>query len=380
MRVAVVHDWLTGMRGGERVLEGILELYPDAELFTLVHAQGSVTARIEDRPIHTSFLQRLPRSRTHWRYYLPFFPAAIERLDLHGYDLVLSSSHCVAKSVRPPQGALHVSYCHTPMRYVWDQYDAYFGPGRASLPVRMAMRMLAPRLRAWDRRTASRVHAFVANSRNVAGRIRRAYGRAADVVYPPVDVARFQPAALREDFHLLVSALVPYKRVDLAIAAFRDAGRELVIVGAGPEYARLRRDAPSNVRFTGSLTDAEVAALMARCRSFVQPGEEDFGIASVEAQAAGAPVVAYGAGGALETVNDLDAAGGAPPTGVLFRSLDAASLNAAIERAEKTTFDTEGLVANARRFAPERFRAGLTHAIERAWAGKQHEVPCTSPR
>lgn len=373
MRVAVVHDWLTGMRGGERVLEAMLELFPDAHLFTLVHEPGSVTPHIEDRPIRTSLLQRLPAARTHWRYYLPLYPLAVASLDVRAYDLVLSSSHCAAKAVRPRPDALHVSYCHTPMRYVWDQYEAYFSPQAASRPVRMAMRLVAPRLRSWDRRTADRVDVFVANSNFVAERIKRHYGRDAVVIHPPVAVNRFAPASTRGDFYLLVSALVPYKRVDLAVEAFRLTDRRLVIVGDGPDSARLRAAAPPNVTFTGRLPDEGVEQLLSRCRAFLQPGEEDFGIAVVEAQAAGAPVIAFGRGGACETVID-----GA--TGVLFRPQTAQALLHAIERAECTSFDTDLLVDHAHRFAPDRFRTEFSALIESALAGMEAEPACAPYR
>ena len=378
MRVAIVHDWLTGMRGGERVLEAMLELYPDADIFTLVHAPGSVSQRIEANRIRTSFLQRLPGALTHWRHYLPLFPLAVERLDVSAYDLVLSSSHCAAKAVRPGNGATHVSYCHTPMRYVWDQYEAYFA--RATPAVRLAMRLMAPRLRRWDRRTADRVDAFVANSHNVAERVRRTYRRDAAVVYPPVDVSRFAPAPVREDFYLLVSALVPYKRVDLAVSAFAQDGRRLVVVGDGPEYARLRRGAPGNVTFTGFVPDEEVASLLGRCRAFIQPGEEDFGIAVVEAQAAGAPVIAYGAGGALETVVSAASANGTGPTGVLFQPQTPDGLVRALEQFEAMEFDANNLMKHAHGFSPERFRADFAAAVETALERSYAGEACASSR
>jgi glycosyltransferase involved in cell wall biosynthesis len=367
-RAAIVHDWLTGMRGGERVLEALLELLPDADLFTLLHVPGSVSPRIEARPIHTSFVQRLPAAGTHYRRYLPLFPRAIERFDLSAYDLVLSSSHCVAKGARARDDALHVCYCHTPMRYVWDQYSAYFGRGRASPPVRLAMGLLAPRLRAWDRATAARVNTFVANSANVARRVRRWYDRDAQVVHPPVDIDRFVPAYSRDAAYIVLSALVPYKRIDCAIDAFNRLGRRLLVLGTGPERARLERRAGPSISFLGHLPDAEVAALLGRCRALVQPGEEDFGIASVEAQAAGAPVIALGAGGALETVIDPDVSAD-DATGILFAEPAAASLIDAVHRFEATTFRIEALRANARRFTRERFlrgmRAVLSNALER---------------
>lgn len=383
MKIGVVHDWLTGMRGGERVLEAILEMYPQADLLTLVHAPGSVSPRIEARRIRTSFLQKLPGVRARWRWALPLFPAAIERLDASEYDLILSSSHCVAKGVIPRPDAVHVAYCHTPMRYIWDQYDEYFGPGRARLPVRLGMRALAPRLRRWDRRSTERAHAIVANSAFIAQRIHRVWGRTASVVHPPVRVDRFAPGA-REDFHLVVSALVPYKRVDVAVEAFRGWDRRLIVAGDGPEYAKLRARATPNITFTGRISDSEVADLLGRCRTFIQTAIEDFGIAVVEAQAAGAPVVALGEGGALETVVDIDGAVGSPATGVLFRPRTPDALRAAVARAETATFDAAALRANAERFAPDRFREGFEAVVRAALDGRGSEaeevVACASSR
>ncbi len=239
MRVALVHDWLTGMRGGERCLEVFGELYPQADLYTLLHVPGTVSALIERRRIVTSFVQRLPGAARHYRHYLPLFPAAIERFDLRGYDLVLSSSHCVAKGVLAPGGP-HVCYCFTPMRYVWDMYGEYFGPG-AGVLTRSLMPPVAAALRRWDRRASRRVDHFVAISHFVADRILRYYGRSAEVIYPPVDVQRFRLAdEPAEDFYLVVSALAPYKRVDLAVAAATRLNQRLLVVGTGPEEAKLR--------------------------------------------------------------------------------------------------------------------------------------------
>ena len=365
MRTAIVHDWLTGMRGGERVLEALLDLIPDAEIFTLLHVPGSVSPRIEDRPIRSSFIARLPFAATRYRNYLPFFPIALERFDLSGFDLVLSSSHCVAKSAVVPTPGRHVCYCHTPMRYVWDQFDAYFGPGRAPPHVRAAMRALAPRLRRWDARTAGRPDRLIANSAFVQRRIRRFWNRDAEVVHPPVDVDRFNAGETREDWYLVVGALVAYKRFDLAIRAFAGNGCRLVVVGEGPEKGRLRALAGRAVSFTGRLADEEVAALMARCRAFVVPGEEDFGIATVEAQAAGAPVIALGRGGSLETV--IPHAPDNPcGTGLFFGEATVESLRAAIGRFEGLTFDPAAAATHARRFRAGLFRERMRAQIDAA--------------
>lgn len=359
MRVALIHDWLTGMRGGERVLEAFIDLFPSCEIFTLVHVPGRVSPKIEARPIHTSLIDALPGAHRHYRYYLPLFPRAIERFDLRGHDLVISVSHCVAKGVRVPAGVPHLSYCLTPMRYVWDLYDLYFGPGRGNPLVRAAMKAAAPRLRRWDVQTAGRVTRFVAISRHVEERIRRIYGRDADVVYPPVAIERFRPAPRREDFYLTVSALVPYKRVDVIVEAFNRLGRRLVVVGEGSEYRRLTRLARKNVTLTGWLPHHEVADLMARCRGFVYAAEEDFGIVLAEAQAAGAPVIAYGVGGATEIVYD----GSEAPTGVFFSRQTPEALAAAVERFERLAFDPESARRNAARFSRVAFASGIQAAI-----------------
>ena len=374
MRVALVHDWLTGTRGGERVLEALIELLPDADLFTLLHVPGSVSPRISERVRATSFIQRLPGSARHFRKLLPLFPHAIERLDLHGYDLVLSSSHCVAKGVLS-RGAIHVCYCHTPMRYIWDQYDAYVGARGLGI-LRTAGRPLAAHLRAWDRRTAARVDRFVANSAHVRDRIRHAYSREALVVHPPVDVTRFAPAAERADAYVCAGALVPYKRVDLAIAAFNESGRPLLVVGDGPGYRRLRALARGNITFTGRVTDGELSAILGRARALVMPMVEDFGIVGVEAQAAGTPVIALRAGGACETVvpfeRPLPASGASSDagraTGVFFDMQTPAALNAAVDIRERLTFQVPVLRAQAARFAPDVFRRGMRAVLADALA------------
>ncbi len=357
MRVALVHDWLTGMRGGERCLEVFCELFPDADLFTLLHVPGSVSPVIERRRIVTSFVQRLPGAATRYRQYLPLFPRAVERFDLRGYDLVLSSSHCVAKGARPGPGARHLCYCFTPMRYVWDLYDDYFG-ARAGRLVRVVMPPVAAWLRAWDRRTSARVDHFAAISRFIADRVRRCYARDAEVIYPPVDVSRFEMADDREgDYYLVVSALVPYKRVDLAVAAAARLGRRLVVVGTGPEAGALRAQAGRGAEFLGWRGDDEIAALYRGCRALLFPGMEDFGIVPLEAMAAGRPVIAYGVGGACETVVPLG--GDEPPTGVFFAEQTVAALVEAMTRfeAHADRFPPKALRARAELFDRPRFRA-----------------------
>jgi glycosyltransferase involved in cell wall biosynthesis len=358
-RVALVHDWLTGMRGGERCLEVFCELFPDADLFTLLHVPGTVSPTIENRRIATSFIQRLPAAAARYRQYLPLMPAAVGRFDLRGYDLVLSSSHCVAKGARAGPGAVHVCYCFTPMRYVWDRYADYIG-ARADVGTRLALPALAPVLRAWDRAASRRADHYVAISEHVRTRIRRCYGRESTVIYPPVDVQRFELAdGAADDFYLVVSALVPYKRVDLAIRAATALGRRLLVVGAGPEAGRLQALAGPTVEFLGWCSDDEVADLYRRCRAVLFPGCEDFGIVPLEAMAAGRPVIALAAGGALETI--VPPGADAPPTGLLFPEQSAESLEAAMRRfeADDGVFHPKALRARAEQFDRERFRAAM---------------------
>jgi glycosyltransferase involved in cell wall biosynthesis len=368
MKVALVHDWLTGMRGGERCLEVFCELFPDADLFTLLHVPGSVAPVIERRRVVTSFIQRLPDAVERYRSYLPFFPAAVSRFDLRGYDLILSSSHAVAKGVHVPPGALHVCYCFTPMRYVWDLYDEYFGTG-AGVLTRAFMPPVAAALRRWDRRTAARVHHFLAISRFVADRIRRAYGRDADVIHPPVDVARFRIEESVGDFYLVVSALTPYKRIDLAVEAANRLGRRLLVVGTGPEERRLRALGASTVQFLGWRDDAEVADLYARCRALIFPTLEDFGITPLEAMASGRPVIALGHGGALETV--VPPGGEDPPTGLLFERQTVDDLVRAIEELERTPgrFEPKALRRRAEAFDRPIFKERVRSYLEARLAG-----------
>jgi glycosyltransferase involved in cell wall biosynthesis len=352
------------MRGGERTLEVFCELFPKADLFTLLHVPGTVTPLIEDRHIVTSFIQRLPKAATRYQYYLPLFPAAVRRLDASGYDLILSLSHCAAKAIRRPPGAIHLAYCFSPMRYIWDLYDDYFGRQAPRL-TRWVMPPLAAALRSWDRRTDG-VDAFVAISHHIADRIRRVYGREADVIHPPVDVARFRPAAHVDDFYLVVSALVPYKRVDLAVGAARRLGRRLIIVGTGSEERRLRAQAGPHVEFLGWRPDAEVADLYARARAILFPGVEDYGIVPLEAAAAGRPTIALGRGGALETMVGLDRGSG-PPTAVFFEQQTEQALADAILTFEAAAhrFDPDAIRARALRFDRPVFRERVREYVER---------------
>jgi glycosyltransferase involved in cell wall biosynthesis len=348
-RIALVHDWLTGMRGGEKVLEALCERFPDAELFTLLHVRGRVSPTIERRPIHTSPLQLLPQVHRYYRYCLPLFPWAIEQLDLDGFDLVLSVSHCAAKSVIRPATAKHLCYCLTPMRYAWDQYDAYFSRARVGLLHASVAAPVMRRLARWDLATAGRADRYVAISHYVAGRIHRYYNRQASVVYPPVDTDFFRPNdSPSEGFALVVSALVPYKRVELAIDACERAQVPLIIVGDGPERPALEYVGGGRAQFLGRVSDDEVRDLYRRAALVILPGEEDFGIVPLEAQACGRPVVALGRGGARETVL----------SGVTGELVDEPSPDAfaeAIARVMARTFDQAVIRRHAEAFGRERF-------------------------
>ena len=346
-RVAVIHDWLTGMRGGEAVLEGILDTLPSAELFTLFHFPGSVSAKIEARPIHTSSLQKYAARVSDYRQLLPLYPRAAREWDLSAYDLIVSSSHCVAKGV-DAKGKPHLSYCHTPMRYIWDRFDDYFPRSR---PLRRAAMMsLAPWLRRWDVDTAKEVTQFVANSAFVRDRIRRFYARDAAIVHPYVDDA-FLEAPMqedRDDYHIVVSALVPYKRVDLAVDAAIAAGKRLVVIGGGPLLDELRRRGGPNVELPGSVSRGKIIERLARARSLILPGVEDFGITPLEAMALGTPVVALRAGGVLDSVTE-------GRTGIFFDRAEVDGLRRALGEVESRQWDRAALRARAAEFSRDRF-------------------------
>lgn len=380
LRVALVHDWLTGMRGGEKVLEAMAELFPDAPIFTLIHLPGSVSTALESHPIYTSFLQSWPLVARRYRGFLPLFPSAIEDFDLRDFDLVLSTSHCVAKGALPRPDAFHLCYCHTPMRYAWDQEHTYFPRRRG--PVARLRNLALTALRTWDVASVPRVDHFAANSHFVARRIARYYGHEASVLPPPVDVDFFTPtpeererSASGPDYAIMVSALNPYKRVDLAIAACEALGLELRIVGTGPDKKALRRLAGDRVRFLGRIEGAELRDLYRGARLFLQPGLEDFGIASVEALASGTPVVALGTGGVIDIVED-------ETHGVLYNARpgadEGASLRAAIDKALQIRFNYLKLVHRAQSFSHRRFASRLLDCLSQRLG--YPETPLDDPK
>jgi glycosyltransferase involved in cell wall biosynthesis len=363
MKTALVCDWLTGMRGGERCFEAACHLWPDADVFTLVHIPGSVSPVIESHKIYTSFIQRICPDVKHFRCYLPLFPFAMERFDLSQYDLVISFSHCVAKGAKVRPGTPHICYCHTPMRYAWDMRQSYLES--LHVPQRWLTAAVLDYLKWWDRKTASRVGEFIANSNYIKGRIKTAYNREALVIYPPVDCSRFNLSNQDDGYYLIVSAPAPYKRIDLAVEAFSSLNRRLVIIGNGHEKSALKRNAGKNIEFFGDLSDSEVADHMERCTALIFPGEEDFGIVPVEAQACGKPVIAFGRGGATETVIGFNNADGKQPTGVFFEKQDAETLISAIRvfESNQNAFDPAVCRNNALRFDTPLFRDAFYRVV-----------------
>jgi glycosyltransferase involved in cell wall biosynthesis len=366
MKVALVHDWLVTYAGAERVLEQMLAVYPEADLYSLIEFMPPAErAFLGGRQVHTSFLQRIPGMRRGYRRFLPLMPLAIEQFDLSGYDLVLSSSHAVAKGVLTGPDQLHICYCYTPMRYAWDLQHQYLRESGLSHGLKGALaRWMLSRVRGWDLRTVKGVDSFIAISRYIAQRIWKAYRRESTIIYPPVDTKAFTPGADREDFYITASRMVPYKRMDLIVEAFAAMPqRRLVVIGDGPDAAKVRSRRAANIEFLGHQPFEVLRDRLRRARAFIFAAEEDFGIAPLEAQACGTPVIAYGKGGILETIRGL---GEPDPTGVFFPEQSVSALVEAVERFERdgSQIDPEACRQNALRFAPERFRAELHEFVE----------------
>ena len=377
MKIALVHDWLTGMRGGEKCLEVLCRRFPDARLYTLVHNPGTTSPAIEQMRITTSFLQHLPGVRRHYRYLLPLMPTAVGQFRIpDDVDMVVSFSHAVAKSVQPPPGVPHVCYCFTPMRYAWHRREDYFvSSGRVKgvykKPIAAARNMVLDWIRDWDRSTSDRVTHYVAISRTIAQRIGECYGRESHIIYPPVDTDFYTPADVkREDYYLYVGALAPYKRVDLAVEAARRLGRRLVVIGSGTDRRRLQRMAGDGAEFLGWTDDEDIRCHLRRARALIFAANEDFGIVPLEAQACGTPVIAFAQGGATETVlaAETDAAGNIvqPGTGFFFNQQTPESAVAAMRRFEsgQEAFDPALARRQAERFSLKRFERELAAYVE----------------
>src|SRR3954470_14524916 len=355
-RVALVHDFLLDLRGGERVFPALCEQFPDADIFTAVYDAAGTEGRFAGRSIHTSFLQRLHPDARSFRRLLPLYPYAMEALDLAGYDLVLSSSSAWAHGVLPSEDAVHVCYCHNPFRYAWNARDATL---RGQRPVvRAALGAVLQRWRQWDWIAAQRVDRYIANSETTRRRIARYFTREAEVVYPPVEIERFAPGVVG-DHYAVLSELMPHKRIDLAVRAFNELRRPLLVIGDGPDARRLHRLAGPSVRFTGRVSDAEVARLLGSARALVVTATEEFGIAAVEAQAAGRPVIALAEGGVTESVLE-------DRTGVFYDEATPDALAAAVASFDPLSVDPEACVANARRFSGDAFAQEIRANVEQA--------------
>lgn len=371
-RVAIVHDWLTGMRGGEAILDVICELFPRADLFTLLQTDFKMSPTIlNGRAVHTSYLQKLMGHRRFsqgYRKLLPLFPHAIESLDVSRYDLILSNTHCVAKGVKKKPGALHIAYVSTPMRYIWDMFDEYFGPGKTGALTTFAAKAIRGRLQEWDVRTTRDVDHLIANSTFVQDRIRTFWGRESTVIHPFVETAKFENRLEPpRDYYLIVSAFAPYKRIDLAVEAFRALGLRLVVVGKGQDEAKLRKLARGipNITFHGGLSDESLGELYRKARALIFPGLEDFGITPLESMYNGRPVIAYGKGGLLDTVT--------PETGLFFPEQSVESLVAAVRKFEGEigSFSAEKARARALGFTREVFRREYGEFLEKCLIGSK---------
>ena len=365
MKIALVHDWLVNYAGSERVLEQIIEIYPSADLFSLVDFLPAAAGErnfIHDKTVRTSFIQKMPFAKKKYRSYLPLMPFAVEQFDLSEYDLIISSCHAVSKGVLTKSGQLHICYCHTPIRYAWDLYHQYLKESglKAGLKGLMA-RLSLHYIRMWDYIAAHRVHYFIANSNFTAERIKRIYGRDAVVIYPPVEVSAFDLSPIaKEDFYFTASRMVPYKKVDLIVEAFsKMPGKKLIVAGDGPDFRKIKSKAAQNVEFLGYQTADMLRSYLQRAKAFVFAAEEDFGIIPVEAQACGTPVIAYGRGGARETVIENE-------TGIFFGEQKVESLISAVNNFEKNqdAFSMDEIRKNAERFSKERFKAEFRAFVE----------------
>lgn len=362
MKVVLLHDWLTGFRGGERVLEAFCQMYPDASIYTLIHVAGSIPDSIESHKIYSSFLSQMPGIEKHYRKFLPLFPKAAEALNIiEEADVVLSSSHCVIKGVRKPKNAVHISYIHSPMRYLYDQFDNYFGPN-APLSQRVGIKFFKDYLVNWDLESNKNVDVMIANSQFVKNRISSFYNRDSIVVHPFVDLIDFEhlknSAPEKSDYYVMVTAFAPNKRVDLAIEAFNELGLTLHIIGSGQQEKMLKEMANQNIKFLGNVSRAEVIDQFAKAQAMIFPGVEDFGITPLESLASGTPIIAYKKGGVLETLNEK--------TAVFFERDHKDSLIEALKRFNQVKFDRNDLINRANQFSKEEFQTKMKKIIDQA--------------
>ncbi len=366
MKVAIVHDWLVTYAGAEKVLEQILQLYPEADIYSLVDfLPDNQRDFIMHKKVHTSFMQNLPKVKTRYRSYLALMPLAIEQFDLRGYDLIISSSHCVAKGVLTGPNQVHISYVHSPVRYAWDLQGQYLKEAGLTHGAKSWIaKAILHYIRIWDTRTANGVDYFLANSHFITKRIWKCYRREADVIYPPVDINKFVAKSVKEDFYLTASRMVPYKKINLIVDAFTQMpDKKLVVIGDGPDFAEIKAQAGKNVEMLGYQPDEVLQDYMQRAKAFVFAAEEDFGIVPVEAQASGTPVIAFGRGGALETVNDLTTDA---PTGVFFKEQTSASLKQGVVEfeANQAKFTPENCRHNAEKFSINRFKSEFKNYVD----------------
>lgn len=376
MRVAIVHEWLVDYSGSERVVEQILKIFPDADLFAQVEfLPPNLKHFIQNKSVQTSFIQNLPFAKKKYRTYLPLMPLAVEQFDLSEYDLIISSAHAVSKGVLTGPDQLHISYVHSPMRYAWDLQHQYLRESGLDKGVKgWLAKWMLHKIRIWDARTANGVDTFAANSKFIARRIRKVYGRGATVIYPPVDASAFTLREEKEDFYLTASRMVPYKKVDLIVETFSQMpGKKLVVIGDGPDFQKIRAKANQNITFLGFQPFENLRDHMQRARAFLFAAEEDFGIIPVEVQACGTPVIAYGKGGALETVRGLDKEN---PTGLFFPEQTVSSIINAVNQFEQQSAKISPTVCrqNATRFSPERFRDEFSRFVEREWDAFQNKL------
>ncbi len=363
LKIAIVCDWLTVFAGAERVVYELSRLFPKATIYTSLFDDKNCAA-FKDRNVVESWLRYMPFARRFHRLYLPFMPLVFERIDLSEYDIVISSSHSASKGIITKPGTLHISYCHSPMRYVWDQSHSYQKNFRSFLPLKFLYSPILHRIRQWDRVAADRVDRYISNSKYISKRIKKYYKRDSTVIYPPVNLDFFRPSKNREDYYLAVGRLIPYKRFDLLVSVFNELKLPLIIVGDGPDSNELKKMANSNIKFLGKISDDELKNIYSSAKALIFPQVEDFGIVPLEAMASGTPVIAYSKGGAMESVTE-------GVSGIFFHEQNEVELKKAIEKFEKMDWNTDEIVKSVNKFSPARFRVEILHFMEKAW--KEHK-------